>query len=102
MAAALRQPAGPSAPPPPTPGPTSAPAPMAPPTPAGVDQSAGPSPIAALGASPDPSDVAGNATRAMQAAGMDVTGLPGASAQASRSTLACANDAPPPANVPPP
>ena len=61
---------------------------MVPPTPAGIDQSTGPSPIAALGATPDPSDVAGNATRAMQAAGMDVTGLPGASADASRAVLA--------------
>ncbi|RYC29683.1 hypothetical protein D3273_22675 [Lichenibacterium minor] len=101
MAAALRQPAGPSAPPAPTPAPTSAPAPMVPPAPAGIDQSAGPAPIAALGASPDPSDVAGNATRAMQAAGMDVTGLPGASADASRAVLAARNGAPPPANLGP-
>ncbi|WP_165359621.1 hypothetical protein [Lichenibacterium minor] len=98
LAAALRQPAGPSAPPAPTPGPTSAPAPMVPPAPAGIDQSAGPAPIAALGASPDPSDVAGNATRAMQAAGMDVTGLPGAAPKPPVPPLPTMAGA----NVPPP
>ena len=98
LAAALRQPAGPSAPPAPTPAPTSAPAPLVPPTSAGIDQSAGPAPIAALGASPDPSDVAGNATRAMQAAGMDVTGLPGASPKPPGPPLPTMAGA----NVPPP
>ena len=111
LAAALRQ-SAPSTSPAPPPGPTPAPVPVTPPAippaPTGVDQNAGPAPIAALGATPDPSDVAGNATRAMQAAGMDTTGLPGAAASSPsvQAGLAKQTGTPLPAmagaNVPPP